>query len=137
MRLSRSRSTVSAITGVVAEALEDRKRLLVMRQAGLRLVEVGVTSSHAVEAPRHERLRRRATGLTSSAWRRNSPARWRSLAPPTACLTRTALPIPRDRFGRSARARVSAAVEVVVRPLELAERLGRAPAREVQLDGRL
>ena len=42
--------------GAVAESLEDRERFLVMRETGLRLLEVDVPVADAIEAARHERL---------------------------------------------------------------------------------
>ena len=42
--------------GPVTQPLEDGERFLVVRQAGLRLVEVGVPVPHAIQAAGHEQL---------------------------------------------------------------------------------
>ena len=42
--------------GSVAEPLEDRERFLVVREAGLRLLEVHVPVADAIEAARDEQL---------------------------------------------------------------------------------
>ena len=75
----------------VAEPLEDRERLLVMREPRLRLLEVDVPVADAIQAARDERRRRRSRA-PRRARRGGSRRRASSRAPPTACPARGAPP---------------------------------------------